>query len=134
MLNAEAAVSNSSLRSENTVRGHPELRDDVWTGASLRASLSEIEAEVPSDERMTRRSQSVDLPRPVTPGREHKVMFSKDRDISVSVLSDSAKSIRRKKWVSPLRLLERVKTRRSWGSPGVASGSGGSPQRKDVGV
>lgn len=129
MLNAEAAESNSSLRSQKTVRGFPELRDDRWSGASLRASLGEVETEpdIRKDVRDTRRSQSVDLS--VTSGSivDHTVMINKDRDFSVSVLSDSAKSSRRKSWVSPLRFLEKVRTRKSFGSPG---GGNGSPGRK----
>lgn len=152
MLHAEAATSNTSLRSQNTVRGQPELKDDAWTAASLRASLSgeydahidaditvEVDTKAPDngDSRTYRRSQSVDLPRPFTPiTTPRKVMINKDRDVSLSVLSDSGKSVtsRRKSWVSPLRLLERVKSKRSWGSPGAnraESGSGyGSPQKK----
>lgn len=141
MLHAEAAHSNTSLRSQNTVRGFPELRDERWSSASLRASLGEIETEpgdnidneleacdCEGDRRDTRRSQSVDLSlalsrKPTTPIIERgSVMMSKERDFSTGVLSDSAKSSRRKSWVSPLRLLERVRSMRS---PGIGNGSPG---------
>lgn len=59
----------------------------------------------------------------LTPTSDHSVMMTKHRDVSSSVLSDSAKSGRwRNHWVSPRRLLERVKTRKSWGSPGQIGG------------
>lgn len=145
MLNAEAARSNSSFRSQNTVCGYPELRGEKWSSTSLRASLGEVDPEDDNDNvcgfdihggggevRDASRSRSVDLSLSLlgtatTPvvGRNH-VMMNEKRDFSSGVLSDSAKSNRRKSWASPFRLLERVRSRRS---PGSGNGKG-SPGRK----
>lgn len=134
MLHVEAARSNSTIRSQDTVRGRPTLRDDRWSGASLRASLSDVEVDSKMkthDKQLPRRSQSVDVVNDLTPASEthyhQDVMIHRHRDVSNSVLSESAKSAtgsggRRRTWVSPRKLLERVKTRKSRGSPARSPG------------
>lgn len=116
-----------ATKSRETLRGRPRAVTSKDGLRSMRGSLAHAEVsrsrtESPYD---LQRAATVLKGRHELHGRESHVDDAKERALDIGTISSPSitSGCKRRSWGSPMRLLERVKTKKSWGLTSPSKGN-----------